>query len=604
MKQSVRFLLALVLVMGTGALAQTAPTEAQPQSQSPSALTKPSTSTCPPPCLSPEQEAALVEVRKILQEARQVAEGIKLPEKGLLTRESELKMLRDRKAGLIDKVDGARFEAGDFNNTATTRQTWLLAVMQAKYGHIKESVQTSARDSGYLPDSLLVLVDALIKGGDTPAALTVAEAKLNKQSLEHWRYRDQAAVFSLIARRQHEKGDPAAKATLQRALQAALAVKYPPDRYLALLFVARAQAMMGDRTASAETFRLAIQSALTVENTSGSTKGDVAEALRVIAKAQAESGDRTSSDQTFQQAIQVLNDAPPPRIFNLGCIAWSQIAGGNREAGVKSFDLAVERTEVLSGRDKARILSEISKWQIKAGEREAVAESLERARKAGADVTTLAAEAGYLKLAMDLADSISDFRNQAGALAFISRTLVETKDPYGTPEVFQQLSHKAAALLQKPLPNDEVMDEGILSSIALIQAAAGDIPGALHTVDGLAAQERKNRAYGRIVMLLIAKEDLAGAKQVAANLKEDRIPWGMFAKRLYALAKALAQRGEVAGALALARQQPDPFDRGRALVGAAVGIMERQGIEHVRYQVPDMPIRDSCPVSKDPDLEN
>ena len=240
-KRFCKLLISLALVLGLVVPAQTAPTEAQPKSQVPPVLTKPSAPACAPPCLTAEQEAALVEVRKILQEARQVAQGITIPAKGLFSRESELKILRDEKAELIRKIEQAQFRAGDFTTAASTEQPWTLARAQVRYGKVRDAVLTASR-THLSDDTLLSLVDALIRAGAMQDAITVAETDVAKQGVLDWRQREQATVLSLIAQRQHEAGDPAASETLQRALQAAQHkdLKHSRDRFLALIHVARA----------------------------------------------------------------------------------------------------------------------------------------------------------------------------------------------------------------------------------------------------------------------------------------------------------------------------------------------------------------------------
>jgi tetratricopeptide (TPR) repeat protein len=589
-KKSGWLLLSLGLVLALQGAAQTAPTETQLQVQAPAALTKPVTPACKPPCLTAEQEAALVEVRKILKEARQVAEGIELPSR-LTTRGMVLKDLQASKDRLINEIEEAQFRIGDFSTAAKTKRPWSLALAQAKYGQVKEAVQTAARAPDYITDTLLVLVDALIKAGDISAALTVAEAKLNKQSLEHWRYRDQASIFSLIARRQHEKGDPAARITLERALKAANALSDPkrfrplPDHVIAWIHIAKTQAVMGDHSGSADSFRQAIQAARTIKR-----DGTPESALASIAVAQAESGDQEASAETFQESIRLTNELDAKdKVFRLVRTACSQVMRGHRASGIQTFQQAMQIAEGLPPIEKGRVLREIVDWQIKAGEREAVAETLERARKAGVDVTTLAAKAGYLRLALELAGTISDVWNQSGVLAFIALRLVETKDPFGTPEVFQQLSQTATALLKEPVPKDNSRANHMFMNIALVQASAGDLPTALRTIEMISGDSYLERiAYTELIKLLTTQGKLADAQQVADGRKDD---WVLAYTRVrWDIASLGVRAGNVQDTLAWARKQPEGFAQGYALLGVAEELMKQKGIENIGKLLPETPL--------------
>jgi hypothetical protein len=597
-KKVVWLLFSLGLVLVLQGAAQTAPTETQPQVQAPSALTKPAQPACPPPCLTTEQEAALVEVRKILQEARQVVEGIETSG-GLFTSEKKLGILREYKDGLIRKIEKAQFQAGDLGTAATTKQPWYLALAQVKYGRVQEAIQTAAQDhygsKGAL-DTLLVLMDALIRVGAMQAAITVAETDVAKEGVYSWNHLAYATVLSFIARRQFEAGEPQAQVTLQRAVQEAQATGYPPDRLYALIHVARAQATMGDRTASAATFRQAIQAALAIKR-DGTPEG----ALSAIALAQAQSGDQAGSGQTFQEAIGLISKKDPQaKAFGLVRVACGQVANGQRTAGLQTFQQALEIAESLPAKEKGRVLREIGEWQLKAGEREALAETLERARKAGVDVIGLAGQAGYLKLALGLAGTISDVGTQSGALGFVARRLVETKDPFGTPEVFQQLSQTATALLKEPVPKDKLTANFMLMNIALVQASANELPTALRTIEMISSESiLLSYAYPSLIQLLTRQGKLADARQVAAGLKENWIFGGTSEANnrdaLRELAKLGVRSGDVQGTLAWARKQLSPLAQGYALLGVAEALMEQNGIEDFDKLRPEIPWRGMWP---------
>ncbi len=590
MKKSVWLLCSLGLVLALQGAAQTAPTEAQPQSQAPSALTKPSAPACPLPCLSPEQEAALVEVRKILQEARQVAEGITLPN-AMLTNRRELKALEQRKAGLLDEIEAARLRAGDFSAAAGTKQGGLLALAQVYHGRAQDAVQTAGQRL-LTDDGLLVLVDLLVGAGDVKTALQVVQASVGKEQLQWWRDRRRATALALIAQRQHERGDRGAIENLKEALKAAQAVMVPEDRYRAFVHVARAQAELGDRVGSAESFRQAREAAL-------AQREEIQRpyALRMIAKAQADSGDRGKSDQIFREAVQLVGavKAPEVRARMEGCLALAQALSGNRPAAVDTLQHALEFAENLSGTEKGLVLKEIALWQLGIGDKESALKTIEEAGNAGQNITSLLVKAGYTRKAIDDAATTSDDWERAGALSFIVKTLVKSKDSFGTPEVFQELSRRASAILDRPLPNDRSKADSMHSNIALVQAAV-ELAAATRTIKGITSESSQNFAYGNIINLLIAKGDLAIAQQVALSLRKEWVP---FTGAFKSLGKAHAKSGQNAQGLAWATSQPNAFARANALLGFAEGIIDRQGIEKVFRQKPSIPSMDHCPSSLD-----
>lgn len=548
-----------------------------------------------PVWLTPEKESALVEVRKILRDAKQAAESDTVPNKLITSFNSER-----RKTLLLEEIERAQLRAGDFTAAADTKRLHLLALAQAQYGDINGAIQTATRNTA-VENELLTLVDTFIKAGDIPAAVTVAQSNFAKNSVALWRQRDQAAVYALIARRQHEAGDPEASATLQKAVKAVPEPTHTPDRYLALLHVARTQAILGDRAGSEESFRNALDAGLAQREPI-----EKVEALRVIAKAQAESGNRAASDQTFQQAIQTIDVASPPRIYNLGCIAWNQITTGNKAAADQTFQGAIRNVESLEMRERGQALHQLGVWQIRAGDLEGARQTVQLLRRraelltdAKAKSTTiwlaagLALRAGDPKLAIALAPQITDEWEQAAHLAYIAKTLISTHDPFGTPEVFQQLAESAGTLLKHSPPKDSSKRDTMRSFLALVQAAAGDVPAALQTADTISFTPERNRAYGKAVHLLAAKSDFANAKRVIQAMEEDWLAVeNMGVVRTFT--QAQAKIDQEAAALAWARQQNSPYIRAKGLLGVALGIMRRHGIQDADRLAPDIPMRDLC----------
>ena len=416
-----------------------------------------------PAWLTPEKEAALVAVRKILREAKQAAESYTLPSM-LTTSSTMLRALGRRKTMQLEEIEQAQLRAGDLAAAAGTKRLDLLALAQAQYGDIQGAIQTASRES-VTDDQLLTLVDTLIKARDIPAAIAVAQSNLAKHGVKLWRQRNQAAVYALIARRQHEVGDLQASATLQKAIKSVPEPTHTPDRYLALLHVARAQVQLGDRAGSAESFRKATEAALSVG-----------------------------------------------------------------EDGVKGGGLI---------------------WVAKA---------------------------------------------QAVLLVSIAKTLVSTHDPLGSPEVFQQLAESAAALLKHSPPTDSSKRNTMRFSLARVQAAAGDVPSALRTADTISQLSLRVQAYGRAAKLLTAKADFAHAKQVIQAMEEEWLAWFESESAVRNLAQAQTRTGDEPAAITWARQQNNMYAKGDALLGAALGRMEREGFVDIERSTLTTPMRDQCPI--------
>jgi hypothetical protein len=533
--------------------------------------------------ITPEQEAALVEVRKILQEARQVADNIEILNK-LTTKSSVMESLQRVKSNLLQSIELAQLRAGDFSVAAKTVSQDLffgrMALEQVHYGQIEQGAKTASHTKLH-HDTLFALVDALMKVGDTSAALSVAETQLDKENFDLAKNQAKAQLMALVARRQHEAGDPASSATLRRAADAAAALKRSPSyQYPALVSVAEAQAVIVDRATSTETFRQATEAALAQRENNVM----IIHALKVIAKVQARSGDAKGSVQTFEKAGLLINDLQDPQVraYLMSCIGRLQILGGDRAAGQHTFRQAIQDSETLPNNDRGPVLVEIGNQQVKIGDRQAVYETVERLRNAGLlqNAKILAAKAGDIKMAMKIDGEIpQSLEEEANSLQFFAQVLIETKDPFGTPEVFQQLSQKAFTLLKNPLPKDTLKANGLLRSVSHVQAAAGDVSTALRTAERISSRDGQMFAYEGLVKLLTAKGDLPGAKQVANAIKEDWLPWGNTVQVMHDLARTDAKHGIKAAALAWAEQQQNSYAKSDSLIGVAEGFMDRLGVE-------------------------
>lgn len=597
-------LFALLVILASSA--QTALTEAQPQIQPPSALTKPSAPTCPPPCLTPEQEAALVEVRKILQEARQVAERVE-PEKvverwvtlGLTlpsAKQTVLKDLQGSKAGLLREIEQAQFRAGDFSTAATTTQPWYLAFAQVQYGLVEEAVQTAIR-TRLNEDTVLALVQTLARQGQIDAAVRLAEGQLAKEQLDHRRYRNEAAIFALLAREQARVGDVRAKETVQRAVKAAKNVKPSQDQALAFVHVARTQAAMGDQTESSHAFRQAFEAALAVRDEGGKHG-----ALAMVAVGQAESGDLDGSGQTFGKLIQFKNDLEPKK--RASALAWTachQLTSGHRAAGTEVFRQAIRMTESLPIREQVDTLFKIGKWQLKAGDREAAIKTLERMLQKAAEIEderqrevqldwiySFETEAtGDLNKALARALATRDIKKRASRLAFVASKTLEAKNHQDRAALLKEISEVATTPTKESVPEASI--SAVFASVARIRAATGDASAALQAADRLEDNLSKAKLYSDLLHLLTQKGALTEAWQFAARVKKDWTWWSQSALR--DLARVTARVGDPQEALTWISQQTEDYVRAYTVLGIAEGRMERSNIEDVSGQMSRTPLR-------------
>lgn len=538
--------------------------------------------------ITPEQEAALVEVRKILREAQEVAEAIQVPSR-LLTDRHRVKALEQVKAQLLDDIDKAQLRAGDFSAAETTKYIDLLALAQAAYGKTQDAVQTTSRPRIVDGDPLLILVDILTGSGDISAALKAVDATLTK-GVTQWdhaqRARHRAEALALIAQRQQESGDHAAKATLQGALAAAQDVIDPDGSYWAFLHVARVQGLLGDRASSTESIRQALKAARGRRNEELSSQR-----LMWIAKAQAEAGDAAASQQTFQRAI-----LEGTGYVDLACLAWAQDVTGDHQAAARSLKLAIDGAGKLSPEEQAKALHYIAQWQMKIGARDAAAATIEQLRRSGAlvDARVLAIRFGFFDRALAIdAEMQSTDAERASFLRHLVKRLVETGDPIGTNEKFQQLS-KEATLLRDRLPKDRSKSEWMLADIALVEAAAGDLTSARQTIEKTPDGGPLSVAYKWIVDVLVRKGELTTATQIASEIRDSRRP---FATVFRDLGNAYGKSGEVAAGLTWARQQENSYARTNSLLGIAEGIMKAERITAKGWS--DNFFRNRCPLLTD-----
>jgi len=556
----------------------------QPTPPSPPAL-----QTSKPYRSTPEQEAALVEARTILQEARQVAEKIEPPNRMFSGKWHYIKALEELKNRVLDTIEETQLRAGDITIAPTGTPLHFelfLALAQAHYGSI-ESLTKTLKHTHIYDDTLLQIVDDVIKNSDTSTALTIAELALAREIVHAKRHRNRAAVLALIARRQHEHNDPAAKTTVQMALQAARDVLAPPeDVFWAFVHVARAQGILGDRAGSAESFQEASR-ALQAQRMGGYRYDPN---LRWLAKAQAEGGDHTASQQTFRRAIESHKHSG-----GLTCTAWVQSVLGNHPSASQTLKMAVTDAEQLSPGKRESALHDIALWQLKINDRNAALETIGKLRQAGAgNLISLSMKARNWRLAIDLSNELADSRNKASSLAYIAKALAKTKDSFGTREVFQELVQNIVTLIENFHSKDQTELDFLHEMLAQTKAASGDIFSAFQMAKRIPPERSGEATHGRLIRILIDKGALPAATQL---IPDTIIEWQLNTSIFSEIGEAYVKSGDTSSGLVWARQLQNPYAEANALRGIAHGILEQQGItDFLRVEL-DIPTRDSCPTS-------
>ena len=588
MRLVVLVLIPLCVFVGAGCATVTEADAPAPAAQAATVRTAPVPAN-KPAWLTSEKEAALVEVRKILREARAVAEGIRRP-LPIITERHRRKALERAKDRLLNDIEEAQLQAGDVTITSTHTAisniefTYHLALAQARYGFTNEAVDTAASES-VTGDRLLLLVEALVQVGDIPAAMKLAEMQLPRDMVPLERQKTATAIFSYMAEEQGKAGDLNAREMLNRAVKAIPSSKFvrTADYIHALIYLARAQAVLGDTAASTATFTQAID-ALSIK---GRDRHPPA-LLRWIAKAQAEAGDVAASQQTVQRAIR-----EGPGHLDLACLAWVQDVIGDHEGAIETFKVAIDGVGKYSPEGQVRALTDIAEWQMNIGARDAAAATIDLMWQSGGHVNARvkATAFGFFEKALAIDAEMHDTdAERASFLSHLVKRLVETGDPMGTNETFHQLSQEATRL-KNTLPKDPSKSEWMLAHIAPVQAAAGDLAEARKTLQQMADGGPLSVAYKSIVDMFVRKGDLVAAAQLASDMPEADPP---FATLFRDLGNAFGQSGDVPAGLIWARQQQNAYVKTNVLLGIAEGLLRGTGIEKKPWS--DTFLRTRCPV--------
>lgn len=574
-------------------LSQEAVAETQETGTSLSNLTTRTTQADHATKITPEQEAALVEVRKILREASEMAQSVVIenPES------KEGKFLVNNKRFVLWDIVGAQARAGDIDGARLTttanggKESEAIAIALAKAGQPQEAL--NAVDTRNLrPQALLVILEALHKSEDGKTALEVIE-----NVYVPW---DRAEALFLHARFLAKAGDPAANEIAQRAYAFSNTLaKGQPWVYVRL---AEFQADAGDSTASHQSFQKARDAAL-----AGSDASQQLKSLKMVAKAQAQNMDQPGSEKTFAEAIRIAKSLPAKQQeIELGEIARRQLAIGNQTAATETVRLILQTPSGLSPYDQADGLMRQARWHLTLGDREAAKAALQtvvpqvRTIADGFATTKLkkddiyydspelgksniyhslaqlAAECGLYEMAQEAVRAITSDQTKANAIRQIITGLISESERPEMQQFIQTLAGNATALTGiLSLPRDLT-----LLDVAVIQATVGDVPAAVRTADRVVEALRDN-AYREMVEILIKKKDWSAAQEVLSRMKARWMLNESSHHVFRALAQAQAKAGIGKQVIEWSHKQPDSVARANVLLGVAEGLMQRMGIEQL-----------------------
>lgn len=614
MKQVIYQMALTVVLIGAGGCATQAAVTERPVSET-RATASVSPTSIPakkPAWLTPEKEAALVEVRKILKEAWEVANSI-VPRTKLFRSDApefnttETERYKDR---LLRDTELTRFWAGDFSTAATSREYWDLAIAQIRYGHLQEAVQTATNVSNarFFSAETLVVLKLLSDAGDLTGAMQVAEAQAQGPrygGAERKQY--EAELMAYLARRQAEAGKPEARETLARAIEVIRSNKKAPYRtapysqHAGWVAIGCAQGAIGDTAAGEASMRYAIQAAANLPKEE--YEGDKGRAVNLIGRAAAESGLKRASEEAFQEALRLARNIAQSstRAQVMAKVAVAQLQSGDRIGGQRTLDEAIQFADSLSShQERLRARDVIVERQIEAGERKSAEETVARMRRQAEPLIDVKEREADRKVfqsweaklltpqaALDRAYALEGHdEEQATALASAAYWVVNSKDPVSTPEILQRLSKTAATLLARPLPNDRKRADQYLGSLARVQAVADGASPALQTLSRISDSSSQKNMYLGLLTLLTKKKDVVGAKQVAALLREEWLPWDGTGKAFAEVGKVIGASEGISGGLTWARQLKNLYVKVEALLGVAIGTMEHEGVYNLSRHLP------------------
>ncbi len=503
-----------------------------------------------------------------------------------------------------------------------------IAVAQTKSGDVTGAFKTIPMISKdyWQPKALRGVAVAQAEAGDAPGALkTVGMMQFNNI--------EKALTFSGIALAQARAGDyPSAITNFQQAIQTAAEDRYSKTHAIQYIVkdqikAVAAQAEMGEvlgaleiaatiqdfsrktlileaiavaRAESGDTPR-ALQTAATLQSSLYKSR-----AFSAIAVAQSKAGDSTAAEATFQQALQAANVI---QNHHVKAVAQGRIAIALAES--RDMPKALELASTLPDNYlKADVLGGIAVVQTKAGDMTGalqtvamIAKGHQRA-KALREIAIAQAEAGDVPGAFKTVTMIrSDNDEKARAFGGIAAARAKAGDQTAARTTFQRAfriaegsRNKTLALhyiavaqtnagdqaaardtlqkaLKTPIVQDEVWKAAILKDIAVAQAKAGNVAGALKTAgripDVTAAPDQprlKLSAMEGIAVAQVKAGDTQGAFQTAAIIQNNSEK----ALILRGITEAQARVGDLRGALQTADSIQDDLRKADALTGIAM----------------------------------
>lgn len=536
---------------------------------------------------SPQQDADIAEAKDLLRQASTLASHINLAgsKPGSDTRTTELVRQIVHAQAMADDIDGALKTASVFpEKSGKPLEQKTIALALAKAGRVSEALGISSV-SALATSGIDSIMEALLKGGYTSsvfAALTDLPTNEGK-----------IILLARIARAQTKAGDSAAQQTFQQALHLATST-------IDFARIAKAQHEAGDQAAMAKTFQSATEKILSSKPKIRTPHDkSTVEGLVIIATAQAYLGDKTASEQTLKLALEDASSLykGETAIGALDLIAQVQASAGNSRGSTDTFRKCLELADTLPEDGRWYPLTRIAQDQIYAEQFTAVPETLQRAIQSvkvstkSLDVTKndleklkkmrtgvleaialIAAVAGQGEMALDIAESVDLVSTKVKTFSHIVNAVHKVKRMQNPSKVLLRLSRG----INRVADDSGIQDAKDLINVAVVQAGIDELPLAVATIEKIREPKSWPDAYNFILRILIEANNWAGARQIA-----DRLPNDYYSKPdlLKKLVKRQATTSGVNDMRDWCLRQNAALLQASCLLGTAEGILERSEVE-------------------------
>jgi tetratricopeptide (TPR) repeat protein len=406
-------------------------------------------------------------------------------------------------------------------------------------------------------------------------------------------------VLIAIAKAQAKIGERvAASATLEYALLVAEALE-PKRAAYALGAVAYAHWEVGDRQAIPEILRRAREAARRIDDT-----GERVRALGGVGEAQAWSGDSVAALETVGEMREIASAVTREndRSFLLMHVVDLQASAGDFEGAFRNADLApndqargafLDRIASMAGSANHYFLQpprELTTDQ-RAERLKLLHRILEASRNPSNKVVIAFGDLGETEEALRLArrrgeGKIPGNQGDLTAMPWVLTRIATAQAKFGHPDAAKKTFGEALDLIR---PRPELKDR--LEMVASGQAEAGDVEGALRTVDliPIGNTVSKSRVLMEIAEIQSDRGDRANAaKTLRLALEDARLclahpplgkpgtlganPEYWRTESLRAIAQVQARLGDFNAALATAREMP----QGPPWRGAAIGEIAKE----------------------------